>query len=174
MALSVCLLPEDSADRAVRRLWQRLEDAGVATLLSHTHGRHVPHLTLASLTSYDLDAVQTALTALSGGGPLVARLDALGMFPRSRVWLAPTVTTALLERHRSVVEAVSATGADVHPRYRPGEWLPHLTLAPRLTLDQLAVVAGKVNEVLPLTAVFSRTALVQTGTGEVRMLAGDA
>lgn len=170
MALSVCLLPDEPADRAVRRLWQRLEEAGVSTLLSHTHGRHVPHLTLASLTAYDLGAVRTALTALPAGQPLATRLDALGMFPRSRVWLAPAVTTTLLERQRSVVEAAESTGAAVHLRYRPGEWLPHLTLAPRLTLDQLPVVADKVNQVLPLAAVFSQTALVQTRTGEVSVL----
>jgi 2'-5' RNA ligase len=170
VALSVCLLPNEQTDRAVRRLWQRLEDAGVSTLLTHTHGRHVPHLTLASLLSYDIDAVRCALTALPDGGPLITDIDALGMFRRSRVWLAPAPTAALLERQRSVVEAARMTGAEVHLHYRPGVWLPHLTLAPRLTLGQLAVVAGKVNEVLPLSAVFSQTALVQTRTGEVDVL----
>jgi hypothetical protein len=88
MALSVCLLPDETGERAVRRLWHRLEGAGVPTLLSHTHGRHVPHL----------------------------------------------------------------------------------TLAPRLTLAQLPLVAGKVNEVPPLTVVWTRTAVVHTRTGEVELL----
>jgi len=86
------------------------------------------------------------------------------------VWLAPAATTPLPELQRSVVEAVRATGAEVHPHYRPGDWLPHLTLAPRLSLADLGVVASRVNEVLPLTAEFSRTALVQTHTGEVQVL----
>jgi 2'-5' RNA ligase len=170
VALSVCLLLDDVSDRAVRRLWGRLEDAGVPTLLSHTHGRHLPHLTLASLTSYDLPAVRTALTALPAAEPLDIRFEALGMFRRSRCWLAPTVTTGLLVRQEAAVRAVRDAGAEVHHAYRPGEWLPHLTLAPRLHLRELAVVAEKVNEILPLPATFDRAALVQTSTGEVETL----
>jgi len=174
VSLSVCLLPDESTDRAVRRLWHRLEQGGVRTLLSHTHGRHVPHLTLASLTSYDLEAVRSALAGPAAAEAVGTTFGGLGMFPRSRVWLAPVVATSLLERQRSVVEAVAGTGAEVHPHYRSGQWLPHLTLAPRLRLDDLPVVARKVNEVLPLDAVFSRTALVSTRTGEItRLTTGD-
>jgi 2'-5' RNA ligase len=170
VSLSVCLLPDEHADRVVRRLWRRLEEAGIPTLLTHTHGRHLPHLTLASLTHYDLEAVRSSLARFSTSEPLVARIDALGVFRRSRVWLAPVATTALLERQRSVFEAVRSTGAEVHPHYRPGQWQPHLTLAPRLSLADLGVVAGTVNEVLPLTAELSRTALVQTHDGDVEVL----
>ncbi len=170
MALSVCLLPDASTERVVRRLWHRLEEAGVPTLQSHTHGRHVPHLTLASLTSCDLAALRQALTALPASEPVTTRVDALGMFRRSRVWLAPAATSTLLERQRSVVDQAVLSGADVHPHYRPGEWVPHVTLAPRLTLAQLPPVAANVNEVLPLSVVWTRTALVHTSTGEVELL----
>lgn len=170
MALTVCLLLDDAADRAVRRLWGRLEQAGVPTLLSHTHGRHVPHLTLASLTSCDLEDVRAALTALPAAEPLATRFEALGVFRRSRCWLAPTVTTGLLVRQQAAVHAVRDAGADVHDAYRPGGWVPHLTLAPRLHLRELAAVAERVNEILPLPATFERAALVQTSTGEVETL----
>jgi 2'-5' RNA ligase len=165
--VSVCLLPDDPADRVVRRLWQRLEDSGVPTLLTHTHGRHLPHLTLASLTSCDLEAVHGALSSLSADEPVSTRVVGLGLFPRSRAWLVPVVTASLLARHARVVAAAQSTGADVHPHYLPERWLPHLTLSPRLTLDVLPVVTARVNEVLPLTMTFTRTALVQTATGEV-------
>jgi 2'-5' RNA ligase len=173
VALSVCLLLDGPAERAVRRLWQRLEEAGVRTLLTHTHGRHVPHLTLASLTSYDVGAVLAATQDAVRAGPAGTsplRFDGLGLFPRSRAWLAPVVTTALLEHQRAVTGAVLRTGAELHPHYRPGAWLPHLTLAPRLTLDRLATLAGTVNEVLPLATGPTRTGLVDTRTGEVREL----
>jgi 2'-5' RNA ligase len=170
VALSVCLLLDDAADRAVRRLWARLEEAGVPTLLTHTHGRHLPHLTLASLTSCDLDAVRSALTALPPAEPLPTRFEALGMFRRSRCWLAPTVTPGLLLRQEAAARAVSEAGAEVHRAYRPGDWLPHLTVAPRLRLRELATVAEKVNEVLPLPATLASAALVETSTGEVETL----
>ena len=165
MTLAVCLLLDDRSEAAVRRLWRRLEDADVPTLLTHTHGHHVPHLTWAALRSYDLDDVRTALEALPEGSPLVLHLDAFGTFRRSRCWLAPAVTTSLVERQAAVVAAVSETGAELHQHYRPGAWVPHLTLAPRLHLSDLATVAALVYDVLPVEAVGESTALIDTSTG---------
>ena len=166
MSLSVCLLLDDPSDRAVRRLWQRLEDAGLTTLLTHTHGRHVPHLTLASLLTYDLEAVRAALTALPPREPTDLHLDALGMFRRSRCWLGPAASGEILDRQRAVVAAVDSTGAQLHRNYRPGSWMPHLTLAPRLHIEDLPVVARHTFEVLPLTARLDRAALIDTSTGQ--------
>lgn len=170
MSLSVCLLLDDRSDRSVRQLWRRLEDAGLTTLLTHTHGRHVPHLTLASLLSYDLEAVRAALTALPAQGPTGLQLDALGMFRRSRCWLGPAASGELVGRQEVVVAAVEATGAQLHRNYRPGSWMPHLTLAPRLHIDDLPVVARHTFEVLPLTATLTRAALIDTSTGALHPL----
>jgi 2'-5' RNA ligase len=166
VALAVCLLLDDSADAVVRRLWGRLEGSGIATLQSHTHGNHVPHVSYASLRSYQLDAVMAALTRLPEAPPMRLHFDALGTFRRSRCWLAPAVTLDLATRQQAVVSAVRGTGADLHRHYRPGEWVPHLTLAPRLHLDELPTVAKIVYDVLPVTAEVSQAALVDTSTGE--------
>lgn len=167
MALSVCLLPDAPADRAVRRVWERLEDHGIRTLLTHTHGRHVPHLTLATLRTYELAAVGAALAALPDVPAEVVPFDGLGMFRRSRCWLLPAVTGRLLTRQAGVVAATVGAGADLHRNYVPGTWMPHLTLAPRLHLDDLPTVAKIVFDVLPLAVTFSRAALVDTSTGQV-------
>ena len=127
--LSVCLLLDERADRAVRGLWRRLETDGVRTLASYTHGRHVPHLTLASLGG-DVAVPARALAEVSSSLPLDVDLHALGVFTRSRCWLLPTVTLDLLRLHESVAGALD--GQDVHRHYRPGAWQPHVTLAPRM------------------------------------------
>jgi 2'-5' RNA ligase len=165
VTLAVCQLLDARADGTIRRLWRRLEDAGVPTLLTHTHGLHVPHLTWAALRSYDLDAVGSALAALAEQPPLTLHLDAFGTFRRSRCWLAPAVTAALVERQAAVVAAVAETGADLHRHYQPGTWVPHLTLAPRLHLTDLATVAALVYDVLPIEAVGETSALIDTSTG---------
>lgn len=170
MALSVCLLLDDRADRTVRALWRRLEAAGIPTLLTHTHGHHLPHLTLASLLDYDLAAVRATLGSLPVQQPERVVLDAFGMFRRSRCWLGLAPTTLLVERQRRAVEAVRGVGARVHRSYEPGAWVPHLTLAPRLHLDQLPVVARHVFEVLPIEATVDRATLVDTTTGRVHPL----
>jgi hypothetical protein len=165
VALAVCLVFDPPADAAIRRLWSRLESAGVQTLATHTHGHHVPHLTYASLRSYDVDAVRERLALVPEAAPLTLHLDAFGTFRRSRCWLAPAVTPDLVARQASVVEAVLATGADLHHHYAPGRWLPHVTFAPRLHLTDLATVASAVYDVLPLDAPVTRAALIDTSTG---------
>jgi hypothetical protein len=166
MALAVCLLLDKRADAAVRRLWDRLEAQGIATLATHTHGRHVPHLSYASLRSFDLAAVTRTMSALPEGGPLPLHLDAFGTFRRSRCWLAPATSRDLVVRQAAVVQAACAAGADLHKHYVPGQWIPHLTLAPRLHLGDLATVAAVVYDVLPLSATAERAALIDTRTGE--------
>jgi 2'-5' RNA ligase len=165
MTLSVCLMLDTSAQRAVHQLWQRLEDAGIPTLLSHTHGRHLPHLTLTSLRTWDPEAVEDELAQLPTPSPLVVHFDALGMFRRSRCWLVPAPTDELLRHQRAVFEAARRSGADNHKHYVPGRWVPHLTLAPRLHLADLPTVAGRVYDVLPLEATLSTITLIDTSTG---------
>ncbi len=165
MALAVCLLLDVRTEHAIRRLWERLEDAGVPTLLSHTHGRHVPHVSYAVLRSYDADKVSDALDLLPDEEPMVLHFDAIGMFRRSRTWLVPSVTSDIARRQERVVEAVESTGAGLHRHYRPGVWVPHCTLAPRTTLQQLPTIAAAVFDVLPLVATADRAALIDTSTG---------
>jgi 2'-5' RNA ligase len=166
MALAVCLLFDAHSEHTIRRLWQRLEDAGVPTLLSHTHGAHVPHLSYAVLRTYDIDKVADALALLPDEGPMPLHFDAIGMFRRSRTWLVPSLTSDMARRQERVVEAVESTGADLHQHYRPGVWVPHCTLAPRTTLERLPAVASAVFEVLPIATTADRAALIDTSTGE--------
>ena len=169
-SLSLCLLLDERGDRAVRRLWRQLEDDGLPSLSGHTHGRHVPHLTLATLVDTSVDEVRRPLDGLPGGRPERVTFTALGTFTRSRCSLVPAVPTELLRRHDGVVAALLAAGTRVHHHYLPGEWLPHLTLATRCQAEALPRIARRVYEVLPLTAVLERAALVDTGSGEVHPL----
>ncbi|NUS50372.1 MAG: 2'-5' RNA ligase family protein [Nocardioidaceae bacterium] len=166
MALSVCLLLDESADRAVRALWRRLADDGLPSLATYTHGRHVPHLTLAALADVDAEA---ALPALAPGpdAPVAATLQALATFTRSRGSLAPAPGRELLARHAQAVGALDAAGCTVHRHYRPGTWLPHVTVTPRLPVEQLPALARRAFEVLPLDVVLGPLVLVDTGTGDV-------
>lgn len=65
MALAVCLLSDRRTERRLVHLWQAIEAAGIASLPSHTHGRHVPHLSYAVLRTFDVEAVRAALGDLA-------------------------------------------------------------------------------------------------------------
>ena len=93
------------------------------------------------------------------------------MFRRTRCWLAPAIPCDLAERQANVVDAVTATGAELHRHYQPGSWTPHVTLAPRLHLRDLPTVAQSVNDVLPIVGTATRAVLIDTSTGERQSLA---
>ncbi|MEV0290719.1 2'-5' RNA ligase family protein [Kribbella sp. NPDC050820] len=169
MALAVCLLFDRRTDRILRALWDRLEDRGVPTLKSHTHGRHVPHLSLAVLREWDQEKVTQAVQPLMDG-PVGLYFDALGTFRRGRAWLVPAVGVDVLELQEKAVSAVRETGADLHRHYEPGRWVPHCTLAPRVPLVSLPILAAAVYDVLPLEATADHAALIDSGTGQVWLL----
>lgn len=172
MALAVCLLFDPRSERAVRALWDRLEEQGVASLRSHTHRRHVPHVSYAVLRSWDQAAVTAALAALDPGAPVHLNFDGIGVFRRGRIWLVAGVSADFVARQQRVVDAVTATGAELHTHYSPGNWLPHCSLAPRATLVQLPRATAAVLDVLPLSVTLDHAALVNSATGQRCALPG--
>jgi hypothetical protein len=167
VALGVCLLFDGRTERALRNLWDKLEERGVATLRSHTHGLHHPHLSYVVLLQWELAAVRDAVTALADRGAFEVTFDALGAFRRGRICLVPAVPADLIPRQQVVLESVRATGAVVHAHYEVGRWLPHCSIAPRARLEQLPVVATTVYDVLPLTAHISHAALIESTAGQL-------
>ena len=165
MALAVCLLFDRRSERLVRELWDRLEQQGVRTLASHTHGRHLPHLSYAVLRSWDLTEVQAALATLPQGEPVSLHCHGTLTFPRGRAALAPAVTAALSARQEQVVAALDGTGADLHHHYRPGRWLPHVSVATRARGAALATVVRTMVDTLPMPLHADRGALVDSSTG---------
>lgn len=166
VALAVCLLLSPADERALRGLWRRVQDAGVPSMASHTHGLHLPHLSYAVLRSGDAAEAHAAVSALPDGGPLTLHLAAVATAPRGRVWLVPAPSAALLRRQQAVVDAVTAAGAELHRHYVPGHWLPHVSLVPRARLVDLPVVTDVAYAVLPLEVTASRAALIDSATGE--------
>ena len=167
VALAVCLLFDRRSERAVRALWDRLERAGVPSLRSHTHGRHLPHVSYAVLRTWDLAPVSAAVASLGPVAPVELMFDGVGLFRRGRAWLLAGAAAEFVTSQERVVEAVVGTGAELHKHYRPGRWLPHCSVAPRASLAQLPVLAAAIYDVLPLEARLDRIALIDSATGEV-------
>lgn len=170
MALAVCLLFDRRGERLMREMWSRLEDEGVPTLLSHTHGRHHPHLSYAVLLEWDVEPVAAALQKLPDGGPFSLLFHGVLAFPRGRVAIAPSVSGDVVRRQESVSAALSATGATVHRHYEPGRWLPHCSVSPRAQGGALLAVTKAVADALPLRVEVSRAALVDSSTGHTVVL----
>ena len=172
MALALCLLFDSRTDRLVRQLWERLEARDVRTLLSHTHGRHHPHLSYAVLREWDLEAVRAAVAQLPDDGAIDIAVQGSVVFPRGRVSLACSVTAALSTRQERAVAALQSPGADLHWHYATGRWVPHVSIATGASAEQLPVITAAVSDVLPLTLHAESAALIDSGTGDLWPLDG--
>uniref|UniRef100_UPI003221629E 2'-5' RNA ligase family protein n=1 Tax=Intrasporangium sp. TaxID=1925024 RepID=UPI003221629E len=153
-------------DRLVRELWARLEDSGIRTLQSHTHGHHLPHLSYAVLLEWDLGRVRAALETLPAGEPFELRFHGTVAFPRGRAALVPAVSADVMRRQEAVAGAVAATGAVLHRHYEPGAWVPHVSLATGATGLQLPIVVKAVADVLPLTVTVDHAVVIDSSTGQ--------
>ena len=171
MALAVCLLFDRRGDQLLRELWARLEDDGIRTLQTHTHGHHHPHLSYAVLLEWDFDRVRAALADLPDGGPFQIGFHGTVTFPRGRAALAPSLPAAVAQRQQRVAEVLAGCGL-LHRHYEPGNWVPHVSLAVRANGTTLPVVVKAVADVLPLTVTVDRAALIDSSTGELWKLRG--
>jgi hypothetical protein len=172
VALAVCLLFDRRTDRLVSQLWDRLEAQGVATLLTHTHGRHRPHLSYAVLRDGDLETVRAALAPLPESGPVEVVAQGSVVFPRGRVALACAAPAEVVARQQRVVRALTAAGLELHRNYEPGRWVPHVSVATSASAEQLPLVVGAVSDVLPLPVRAVRAVVIETATGELTPLPG--
>lgn len=167
MALAVCLLFDRRSDVLLREMWARLEQAGVATLQSHTHGHHHPHLSYAVLREWDLDRIRASITDLPDRGAFDLTVHGTLSFPRGRAALAPSLPPDIAARQQQVAQAVVDAGGSLHKHYVPGQWVPHISLATRANGATLPVVAKAVADALPMLLTVSRAALVDSTTGEL-------
>ena len=137
---SIELLLDPASDAAVRDEWAALGAADLPTQAAHPGGTNAPHVTLAARPLFDATA-DDALTEVLHELPLpvdVGPLVVFGAPPRGLVLARLVVATpALLALHVAVHRALPTSRHDVR-HSTPGHWTPHVTLANRLTPEQLA------------------------------------
>jgi hypothetical protein len=170
VALAVCLLFDPRSDRLLRELWARLEDEGVNTLQSHTHRRHHPHLSYAVLLDGDPAEALAAIEELPAGDPMQLSVHGTVCFPRGRAAMAVAGSTELMTRQAKVADALINSGAILHRHYRPGHWVPHISVATGTNGATLPLVIKAVADILPFTVSASHAALINSSTGEVTPL----
>jgi len=135
---SVEMLPDARVDAAVRADWLALIEAGLPSAGRHPSDSNRPHVTVAVRDVLPLDAV-AGLRSLAEALPVAGSWGGATVFPAGErfVLARPLVVTAdLLAFHRRVVqflgpppERFAVTAID--------RWTPHLTLARRMTGEQI-------------------------------------
>jgi hypothetical protein len=161
----VVLWLDDAASDSVRALWKDLEACRLPSLLSHTHGLHVPHL---SLTVAEHLPVAETLAAV-GSVPtrrIPLLVESVGIFPEGALFLAVVVNDSLISEQHRVHRAVRHLAENPWAHFDPGTWTPHITCASSLDADQLRAAMPIVLARLPLRGWFDRGGVEDGTTGE--------
>lgn len=129
---------DGQTEAQVRQLWQRVASHGIDSPLSE--GAVRPHLSLAVFDQADGLLLQEAVAAFASHCPPLWILFAfVGAFPAPEgvVFLAPVVTSELLEMHAVFHKRLRALGLVSQAHYQPGRWVPHCTVAIRAAPEQM-------------------------------------
>ncbi|MBW6400206.1 2'-5' RNA ligase family protein [Roseomonas sp. HJA6] len=129
MPYAVTLRLDAEAAAPIEAMWRALADAGLhedSLALGYP-----PHVTLTiHPDGVDAERIGAAMARCAASWDAIdLRIAGFGIFaaPVPVLYLAPVVTSTLLMRHQALAEALSDLPGD--PHYRPGAWVPHITLA---------------------------------------------
>jgi 2'-5' RNA ligase len=160
-AFAVVLYFDDFTEKRVRQAWDALDQYGVPSAGATYEEGYRPHITLAMLnTPYPEQAASRLRMPLANVSGLPVSMTALGFFLTNKApaYLAVAPTTALLQLHESVHSALGAM--ETWPYYRPGNWMPHCTLA--MDVSCQTTVAEALGETpLPIHATIGSAHMVE-------------
>jgi 2'-5' RNA ligase len=130
MAFAVITYFNPTAEAEVQSLWALLSEKQISSVIATMGIR--PHLSLACIENLDAQQVCAMLkTFAQSVSPLTIKFGAVGTFPTEQgvVYLAPVVTLELLQLHEEFRVRLADLGFSSHEYYRPGNWIPHCTVA---------------------------------------------
>lgn len=129
MECGAALYFDNETDAAIRGLWQVIEDAGLYSGMLRLN--FPPHLTILTCEDQDLPGLRLALREfLAAQPPIQVHFHSLGVFNTldGIIYLAPTPSLVLLEFHSRLWKIAEPYITNPNPLYRPGAWVPHVTL----------------------------------------------
>ncbi len=168
MGYAVELFYDDESDRAVRRIWDGLGAMLERPSLSELGAR--PHVSLAVYSDELADCLDMAgfEEILREFAQLATsfefKLSSVGTFPGGEgvVFLAPVVTRQLLAFHARFHDAFSRHRDAAAPYYRPGQWVPHCTVAIDLAPSEVTKAVDYCREAFrPICGRFEEIGLIE-------------
>ncbi len=164
----VCAAFDAGTDSVVEAWRVRAETAGLPVRRTHR-----PHFTLSAARVSDVELVDVCSRAgavAAQHAPVPLTMARLGTFASGVLWLGPDDSPALANLQRDVIDTLAprwppAFGAQSDP----GGWVPHCTLATRLSRGPLTRFARRPFEPFPAT-VDALAVIVVGGHGDVAHL----
>lgn len=117
---------DPALEAEIRARWALLDAAG---WVSPAAAGFRPHVSLAIFEDVDDVGCRPVIEAFAGQvAPIDIRLDALGVFGQTVLFLTPVPTRSLLDLHDRFHRLAMPGMRTLRPYYAPGRWTPHCTL----------------------------------------------
>ncbi|OXS56778.1 2'-5' RNA ligase [Bacillus sp. V-88] len=135
----VIALFDDQTEELIKGIWKELAVKDISYYEEEINDAR-PHITLGSYTELDKEAYIDSLgTFYEHTAPFRITFNTVGSFLNfGTLFLSPTVTRELLEFHSSHYDYFHSFKRKANPLYLPGNWIPHCTLANKLSPEKLA------------------------------------
>lgn len=160
MDYAVVVYFNKGADVYISRLIKNICLEGVNSYMLEVGIR--PHVTLAAFKDTNLAELSKWLQTYAGNADcLNINFSSIGVFP-SVLFLAPVVNEEFINFHKSFNAQLKQIASSFESYYLPGNWVPHCTLATRLSQSELHQALDIVmDDFKPFIASMSQIGLVQ-------------
>ena len=148
----------------LKQLWGELHELGITDYGIAVKDRR-PHLTLADYQDINIEKLSSMVYQYFHHQVQVPiRFNILGSFiGRKMLYLAPTMTKQLLDLHGNYHESFKEFNQNENSYYLPDCWVPHCTIAGRLTDETMMQAFEYCQKNIPCT----HTKITEVGLVEV-------
>ncbi len=134
----VIALFDEKMEQTIINLWKDLKEKSISNYAFEVQNRR-PHITLASYNKINkTDFIQLLDELYDDKKAIDIKLNAIGSFVNSgTLFFSPTVTKELVELHANHHSVFEQFNDVPNSLYLPNSWMPHCTIANRLTPKKL-------------------------------------
>lgn len=159
------LWPDEEAAGRVRGIWEAMAARELPSLAVWTHKLHQPHCSLTVAEDLPVAPVLDVVGRVPAE-PIPLLIVAAGVFPPGALFLAVVGNEPLLAEQRRVHAAAAAYTVEPWPHFDRDQWTPHITLAMRLSPEEVAAALPLVLDHLPITGWFDHGGIEDGTSGE--------
>ena len=155
----VVALFDERTEQIIKNIWTELREKSISFYADEVVDRK-PHLTLASYHKLDKVRFTDQLNEFYENKPEIdIMFNSIGSFFNTGILcFTPNVTKELIEFHENFHRHFKQFNDNPKSMYLPGKWVPHCTLANRLSPDKLVeaykhclyrndTIVGKIKEI---------------------------
>ncbi|MFS0615631.1 2'-5' RNA ligase family protein [Lederbergia ruris] len=131
---------DERTEQLIRDIWKELKERSISTYAYEVEDRR-PHITLAIYNNIKnkTDFIKQMDVIYKNQLAIDIKFNAIGSFLKSgALFFSPTITEDLINFHSNHHKNFKRYNDDPNSLYLPDNWIPHCTIANRLSPEKLA------------------------------------